>query len=131
LNIDPSRLTCNGGLPDGDILYLQANNPLTVNGYSLPVVTSDSILTPIATSAEATGTVSSDGNDTSTVRGFVWSHSPTPTLADNVITDTFTGEGSFTVTLLGTGNTTAYGRAFATNLLGTSYGSEITFFPFI
>jgi hypothetical protein len=131
LNVDPSRLTCNGGLPDGDILYLQANNPVTVNGYSLPAVTSDSILTPIATSAEATGTVSSDGNDPATVRGFVWSHSPTPTLADNVIADSFTGEGTYTVTLLGTGNTTAYGRAFVTNLLGTSYGDEITFSPFI
>jgi hypothetical protein len=131
LNVDPSRLTCNGGLPDGDILSLQANNPLTVNGYSLPAVTSDSILTPIALSAEATGTVSSDGNDPTTARGFVWAHSPAPTLADNVITDSFTGEGTFTVTLLGTGNTTAYGRAFATNLLGTSYGDEITFSPFV
>jgi hypothetical protein len=94
-------------------------------------VTSDSILTPIALSAEATGTVSSDGNDPTTARGFVWAHSPAPTLADNVITDSFTGEGTFTVTLLGTGNTTAYGRAFATNLLGTSYGDEITFSPFV
>jgi hypothetical protein len=30
LTIPASRMTCNGGLPDGDIVYLQANNTVTI-----------------------------------------------------------------------------------------------------
>lgn len=31
LKVDPSRLTCNAGGPDGDIAYLQANNIVVIN----------------------------------------------------------------------------------------------------
>jgi len=30
LKVDPSRLTCNAGGPDGDILYLQSNNTVVI-----------------------------------------------------------------------------------------------------
>ena len=77
------------------------------------------------------GNVSSDGGATVTQRGVVIAaNTTTPTLSNNFEYDTASGTtGTFTVTfdtsqfLVGPNGTTYYCRAYATNSVGTSYGS--------
>jgi hypothetical protein len=68
-----------------------------------------------------TGNVSSDGGNAVSERGFVYSSSQDPTIADAKIVSTgTTGVYSETVNSLPDG--TYYFRAFATNSVGTNYG---------
>ncbi len=62
-----------------------------------------------------------------TARGVCWSTSESPTTADSKTTDG-TGTGEFTSSITGlTAGTTYYVRAYATNAVGTSYGSQVSF----
>jgi len=63
------------------------------------------------------------------VRGIVWGINQTPTINDNFgSTSNGTGTGSFTSNLSNLmANTTYYVRAYATNLVGTSYGNQYSF----
>ncbi|RPI02509.1 MAG: hypothetical protein EHM64_13880, partial [Ignavibacteriae bacterium] len=71
------------------------------------------------------GTVSADGGGAVTARGVCWNTSTAPTTA-NSVTVNGTGLGSFTSSVSGlTAGTKYYLRAYATNVGGTSYGSEI------
>jgi uncharacterized protein (TIGR02145 family) len=69
----------------------------------------------------------SDGGATVTKSGIVWSKvNATPTLTDSVIGGT-TSTGPFTTVITGLDfNRTYYIRAFATNSVGTGYGSVLT-----
>lgn len=96
---------------------------------SLATVVTDSVevATITASSAVVHGELISDGNLRVSSTGFVWSTSPNPTLSDNSIA---VGDsvGTFSTTITGlTTGTTYYVRAYATNLDGTSYGTEIMF----
>jgi hypothetical protein len=63
-----------------------------------------------------------------TQRGVIWSTSPNPTISLPTKTTSGTGTGSFTSSLTGLSPlTTYYVRAYATNVVGTSYGQQITF----
>jgi len=94
---------------------------------SLPTVTTSALTGVTATSATGGGNVSSDGGAPVTARGVCWSTSPNPTLSHQHTTNG-TGTGSFTSTLTGlTANTTYHVRAYATNAVGTAYGSDVTF----
>jgi len=78
-------------------------------------------------SATCSGAVTDEGNTSVTVRGFCWSVSPGPTLADQSIS-TGSGAGSFSSIIGELEYSTAYYvRAFATNSIGTAYGNEVTF----
>lgn len=93
----------------------------------VPTVTT-AVLTNITTSgATSGGTIVSDGGATVTKSGIVWSKvNATPTLTDSVIAGT-TSTGAFTTVITGLDfNTTYYIRAFATNSVGTGYGSVLT-----
>jgi len=69
--------------------------------------------------------VSDDGGSPVTSRGVVWSTSPNPTITSSKVIEG-NGKGSFSTTLPNLApNTTYYMRAFATNEVGTGYGSEI------
>ena len=74
------------------------------------------------------GAVTADGNAPVSDRGIVWSTSPTPTISSNKV-QIDAGTGTFTkiVTGLPTGSR-IYVRAYATNSVGTAYGSEIDFY---
>ncbi len=77
--------------------------------------------------ANLSANVSSDGRDTITARGIVYSTTSNPTLNDNVLTTSGT-LGSFDLELSNLfSNTTYYARAYATNSFGTSYSSEVSF----
>ena len=73
------------------------------------------------------GNITNDGGTSILERGVCWNNSQNPTLLNEHTTDG-SGSGSFTSTITGlTQNTTYYVRAYATNSVGTAYGSEETF----
>lgn len=79
------------------------------------------------TTATGNGTVVTDGEQTVTARGIVWSTSPTPTTSNFISTVSGT-TGTFTAPMAGlTANTLYYVRAYATNASGTAYGDQETF----
>lgn len=89
-----------------------------------------STTTPVVTgpnTAYTGGTVSDSGASAVTARGVCWSTALNPTVADSH-TVNGTGIGVFTSNCYGlTPNTLYHVRAYATNLNGTSYGSDLTF----
>ena len=108
-------------------VYVGSNLVWQKNYGILPTVTTSSVSTITATTAAGGGNVTSDGGATVTVRGVCWSIASNPTTS-NIKTIDGSGTGSFTssITSLVAG-TTYYVRAYATNSVGTSYGSNISF----
>jgi hypothetical protein len=96
---------------------------------ALPAVTSTALISNINnTTASSGGSVSSDGGAALTARGVCWSTSSNPTVA--LSTKTIDGSviGSFTSSITGlAAGTTYYVRAYATNSVGTAYGSQVVF----
>lgn len=94
---------------------------------SLPEVTTKTISSIKTNSALSGGNVISDGGDIISARGICWSLKENPTIADGKTNDG-TGSGVFESILSGLfPNTTYHARAYATNSLGTTYGSEVVF----
>jgi hypothetical protein len=93
-----------------------------------PTVTTAAAGTITTTSAVLGGNVTADGGASVTERGVVYSTTNTPpTTADTKATNG-SGTGTFSATITGlTAGTTYYVRAYATNSVGTSYGSVISF----
>ncbi|NTW33192.1 MAG: VWA domain-containing protein, partial [Bacteroidetes bacterium] len=92
-----------------------------------PTVTTDAITNITSISATSGGNVTSNGGLTVTARGVCWSTSQNPTTI-NSHTSNGTGTGSFISNITGlTIGATYYVRAYATNTIGTSYGSEVSF----
>jgi subtilisin-like proprotein convertase family protein len=127
------------GLSLGSFYYVRAfaiNNAGTSYGAersftanaALPTITTTSISSITETTASGGGNVSADGGANITARGICWSTSPLPTIANSLTTDG-TGLGSFTSEIIGLEeSTTYYVRAYATNVAGTSYGTQFSFF---
>jgi uncharacterized protein (TIGR02145 family) len=93
----------------------------------LPIVSTAPISSVTGTTAVGGGEVASDGGATVTGRGACWSTGPDPTRADPCTSDG-AGTGGFTSQLAGlTAGTTYNVRAYATNRVGTAYGSDRTF----
>ncbi|MFZ5979162.1 MAG: fibrobacter succinogenes major paralogous domain-containing protein [Candidatus Zixiibacteriota bacterium] len=92
-----------------------------------PTVSTAAVGAITETTAECGGTIISDGGAAITTRGICWSTDATPSIADDITVDG-TGTGSFTSSLTGlTAGTPYYARAYATNSVGTSYGSTQSF----
>jgi uncharacterized protein (TIGR02145 family) len=107
--------------------YLYRGGPAPICPNQLAVLTTAAVSAITQTTAECGGTISSDGGATVTVRGVCWSTNPMPTIADSKTTDG-AGIGSFTSSIINlTGNTPYYVRAYATNSVGTAYGTEVSF----
>ena len=80
-----------------------------------------------ATSAISGGNITNDGGATITARGVCWSTSSTPTILNSKTNDGISS-GLFSSSITGlTANTTYYVRAYATNSVGTSYGTQVSF----
>ena len=78
--------------------------------------------------ATCVGNITASGGSTVLTRGFCYSRVANPTIADSIVLDDSSGAGIFvTYTLQLAENTTYHARAFATNMSGTSYGSDLTF----
>ena len=94
---------------------------------TLPQVNTTSVTNVTSSTALVTGEVISEGGDQNTTRGFCYSTASNPTLS-NYTTMNGTGIGIYSGTLMNLiPSTTYYIRAYATNSLGTSYGSELNF----
>jgi len=80
------------------------------------------------TSAVGGGTISSSGGATITVSGLVWDANVNPSISLSTKTTDGTTSGTFTSSITGlTQGATYHVRAYATNIIGTSYGPDITF----
>ena len=93
----------------------------------MPTVTTLNISSIVQNTASGGGTVVTDGGSAVTVRGVCWSTNPAPTVTNSLTTDG-SGTGSFTSLLTGLNSGTVYYvRAYATNIIGTSYGTQVQF----
>ena len=96
-------------------------------GACFPVVTTSTVTGISATVATTGGHVTADGGAAVTGRGVAYGTTAGPTTAGTITSDG-TGMGIFSSQLSGlTGSTQYYVRAYATNAVGTAYGSEVTF----
>ncbi|MFM7586426.1 MAG: beta strand repeat-containing protein, partial [Bacteroidota bacterium] len=92
----------------------------------LPTVTTDAATSITSTGATTGGHVTSDGGVAVFSRGVAYSTNQNPTTS-NSTTINGSGIGTFTSQLQGLAPLTTYfGRAYATNSVGTSYGNQIT-----
>ena len=92
---------------------------------TLTTTTASAITTITATSG---GAIITDGGATIIARGVVWSTSTNPTITLSTKTTDGFGTGSFSSVITGLkATTTYYVRAYATNTIGTGYGSEVSF----
>ncbi len=100
----------------------------TITVPVLATTTSASAIT--ATSATSGGNITSNGGATITASGIVWSTSTNPavTLTTKTTTSPVVTSGAFTGSVSGlTAGTTYYVRAYATNSVGTGYGTQTSF----
>lgn len=96
--------------------------------FFIPSVNTEDIIEVGSDFVKVSGEVTYDGEADVSERGFVWSKEPEPSVDDGLKITEGMGEGTFesTITDLEPGET-YFVRAFATNEIGTGYGSEIEF----
>jgi uncharacterized protein (TIGR02145 family) len=93
-----------------------------------PKITTNTTTSVTYASATSGGTVTTDGGSAVSAKGVCWSTAVNPTVGLTTKTTDGSGSGSFTSAITGlTPNTTYYVRAYATNSIGTSYGTQQTF----
>lgn len=111
---------------DGTIFYGKELNFTTLS-TNLGIVNTLSIDSITENSSIVRANISSDGGAQIFDRGICWSTQINPTTLNNS-TNSGTGIGNFSATINGLkSGTTYYTRAYATNLIGTSYGANISF----
>ena len=94
----------------------------------LPELSTASITSITSSSAVSGGNITSDGGATVTARGVVWSKDENPTISLSTKTTDGTGSGEFSSNITGLEpGVTYYVRAYATNSIGTAYGTEVSF----
>ncbi len=87
-------------------------------------VTTKTISSITQTTANSGGTVSNDGGAPITTRGVCWSNTTSSPTISNSKSINGSGTGSFTSSIIDLSpNTTYFVRAYATNSVGTAYGS--------
>ncbi|MCB1209162.1 MAG: hypothetical protein KDK97_07535 [Verrucomicrobiales bacterium] len=121
------QVTINNG-PNNVVVQYQ----LVVAAGAGPVVVAPTVTTSTQSavthnSAVLGGNVTADGGASVTDRGIVWGLASNPTTADNQVA-IGSGTGAFSATVNGLpSNTLIHVRAYATNSVNTSYGSDISF----
>lgn len=117
-----------------DYSEMEVDDPPEIGAYqygakasTIPDVTTTVITAITATTATGGGNVTDDGGEAVTARGMCWSTAMNPTTSNNKTTDG-SGTGVFVsgLTSLESGFT-YYVRAYATNSIGTAYGSQQVF----
>ena len=100
---------------------------LVTNSIVKPIVTTNSVTNIGSTSATCGGTVVNEGGTSVSERGICWSTNQNPTIFDSHL-QIGSGAGIYNTTLTGlTTGATYYVKAYAINLMGTSYGDEVSF----
>lgn len=93
-----------------------------------PTVTTNTVTNITNATVKTGGNVTSSGTSTVTARGVCWGTTTNPTITNNNKTIDGSGIGTFTSTINGlTPATTYHIRAYATNIDGTAYGSDLSF----
>jgi hypothetical protein len=94
---------------------------------TIPTITTSPVSQITSTGAVCGGDGIADGGSPIISKGVCWSISTNPTIADSKTTDGY-HIISFSSTLTGLKpNTKYYVRAYATNFIGTAYGSDVSF----
>jgi len=94
---------------------------------NVPTLNTNTITNITQSTASCGVTVSSEEGAAVTARGVCWSTNQNPTISNNITKDG-TGIGTFTSSINGlTAETTYYVRAYATNNIGTDYGTQVSF----
>lgn len=97
------------------------------NNQTVPAITTSDISDTTQTSAACGGIITTDGGSPISARGVCWSTNVSPTIDDNKTLNSI-GTGSFSSNITGlNAGTTYHVRAYATNSVGTGYGSEKIF----
>jgi len=92
-----------------------------------PMVSTVAVSNITVSSATSGGSAINNNGSTVTSKGICWSRNVNPTITDNIITYG-SGNGDFTCMMTNLApDTKFYVKAFATNSLGTGYGSQISF----
>ena len=109
--------------------YSTATTYTAVAAVVAPTLSTTAVSSIAATSATAGGSISATGGAAITANGVCWSTSTGPTVdLSTKTTDSAVQSGAFSSSLTGlTASTTYYVRAYATNSVGTGYGSEVSF----
>lgn len=95
--------------------------------FTIPVIVTHSITNLTTNSAVSGGNVTTDGGTSITSKGVCWGPNLNPTILNSRSTDG-TGNGSYSSNISGlTPNTIYHVRAYATNSVGTGYGSDVQF----
>lgn len=98
----------------------------TTQMLTVPTVSTTSITITGASTASGEYAVNESEAEI-TSRGICWNTTGSPTIANSKTTDG-SGSGTFTSSMTGlVAGTIYFGRAYATNSVGTSYGNEIVF----
>jgi uncharacterized protein (TIGR02145 family) len=114
-----TKVSSSAGTKYGTQVSFTTNNVPTLSTTEISLIT--------GTSSTSGGNISSDGGAPITVKGICWNTSGSPTVSD-ITTNVGSGTDSFTGSLTGlTIGTTYYVRAYATNSIGTGYGTELIF----
>jgi hypothetical protein len=94
-----------------------------------PVVTTQAVSSISTTTATGNGNVTTLGSPNPTSHGVCWNTTGTPTTADSKTDNgSKSSTGSFTAAMTSLiPNTLYYARAFVTNNVATTYGSQVTF----
>ncbi|PKO96650.1 MAG: hypothetical protein CVU12_04240 [Bacteroidetes bacterium HGW-Bacteroidetes-7] len=93
----------------------------------LATISTAAVTNITSTGATSGGNVTSDGGAAVTARGVCWNTDQNPTITNSTTNDG-AGVGTFTSTLSGLSpGTTYYVKAYATNSVGTTYGSQASF----
>lgn len=93
----------------------------------LPTLTTTASIATSVTTALSGGNIVSDGGSPITSKGVCWGPNLNPTILNSRSTDG-TGNGSYSSNISGlTPNTIYHVRAYATNSVGTGYGSDVQF----
>lgn len=99
----------------------------TLSSSTIPTISTTAISNITQTTASSGGNVTSDGGASVTAKGVCWNTSSNPTTSNSHTSDG-TGTGSFTSSITGlSASTTYHVRAYATNSVGTAYGTDVLF----
>jgi len=94
-----------------------------------PTVTTQAVSSITSTSSTGNGNVTSLGVPNPTAHGVCWNTTGFPSILDSKVDNgAKSSTGAFIASMTSlSANTTYYVRAYATNIAGTSYGSEVSF----
>jgi len=124
---DVNKTTCILYVPSSSVSLYQSANQWKDFTNIRSIITTTQLSNITTTTASGGGNITTDGGLTITSRGVCWSTTTNPIVANSKTADG-TGTGIFSSNITGLNPGTTYHiRAYATNSVGTAYGSDLTF----